>query len=169
MMTQWQSVYPGIALNIRIWHTRYKCTDGIVFRIWFCLYWSMYDFLLFEGVNHLFWIVFNILRISNCEWHTTNTLSLHTFKNLYNYILLWILMTSVIFVHIIIAFCIHGWHNSNGLHGEFLKRIMWDEMYTRNLLIEKWWKFYDKEHNQWSDCTNLYWKNAICIMYLTSI
>jgi hypothetical protein len=29
------------------------------------------------------------------------------FKILYNDILLWILMTSVIFVHIIIAFCIH--------------------------------------------------------------
>ena len=66
------------------------------------------------------------------------------FKILYNDILLWILMTSVIFVHIIIAFCIHWWHNSNGLHGEFLKRIMWDEMDTRSLLIEKWWKCYDK-------------------------
>ena len=66
------------------------------------------------------------------------------FKILYNYILLWIVMTSVIFVHIIIAFCVHGWHNYNGLHGEFRKRIMWDEMDTRSLLIEKWWKYYDK-------------------------
>ena len=114
------------ALKTRIWYIQYNCTDNIVNRIW-----SMYVLFLFEGVNHLFCIllifyesqiVSDIQQIQQILSPFTNFLTV-----LYSDILLWILMILVCFkegslcIIIIIAFCIHGWNNYNGLHGEFQK------------------------------------------------